>query len=108
MKDERATLQRLATAYQEEFGEGYGAESFFDWVAIQLGLAGTQCTNRSVVEMYANQARRRAALFGDVERYRFNLDGRLLGKDEHAGWCSNDTRRGCNCGLEEVPPKGAQ
>lgn len=33
-------------------------------------------------------------------RGRFDLDGRRLKRGEHAGWCSHDTRRGCNCGAE--------
>ncbi len=100
MKADRETLQLLATAYQAEFGQEYGAEEYLDWVAIQLGLC-REGMNRSVVEMYAEQARRRAADFADIDRCRFDVDGRLLARDEHAGWCSHDTRRGCNCGLDE-------
>ncbi len=32
---------------------------------------------------------------------RYDLDGRRLKPNEHAGWCSHDTRRGCNCGADE-------
>lgn len=100
MTEPRELLQTLVSAYQADFGPDYQAESFLDWVAISIGLADSGSMNRGMVEMYAAQARRRAALFPEVERFRFALDGRLLGRDEHAGWCSHDTRRGCNCGLE--------